>query len=161
MISCFNLEEELFQPFPAPPELDQHNIASLELYHDCLCVCDNTLDFDLVIWVMKEYGIKKSWSKEFVIDKHPIDLVGQWYEVFRILKVFRDGEILLLWRDDYLYSFNSKSNALQGIDTRKFLATRNGNGVFQECNPCIEVVDYVSSFISLKSFAGEKVKNTL
>ncbi|KAL3504181.1 hypothetical protein ACH5RR_034022 [Cinchona calisaya] len=160
-ISCFDLEKESFQPFPAPPELHQHNLASLELYQDCLCVCDNTSDFDLVIWVMKEYGIKKSWGKEFVIDKHPIDLVGQWYEVFRILKVFRDGEILLLWRDDNLYSFNSKSNALQGIDIHKFLAKQNGNGDFEEWYPSIVAVDYVSSFISLNNFAGEKVENTL
>ncbi|XP_027090451.1 F-box protein At3g07870-like [Coffea arabica] len=120
-ISCFDLDKESFQHFPAPPELDELNLASLELYQDRLSVCDNTSDFDIVIWVMKEYGLKKSWFKQFVIDKHPIDLVGQYYEVVRILKVFRDGEIWLIWRDDLLISFNSKTNSLQRIDTNRFL----------------------------------------
>lgn len=156
-ISCFDLEKDLFQAFPGPPELVQYNLASLELYQDCLSVCDNTSDFDIVIWVMKEYGNKNSWSKKFVIDKHPIDLVGQYYEVVRILKVFRDGEILLLWRDDKLMSFNSKKNAMQLIDLKKFIATPNGIDHSDDPYACIEVIDYVSSFLSLKSFSGEMV----
>ncbi|KAL3535296.1 hypothetical protein ACH5RR_003757 [Cinchona calisaya] len=42
----------------------------------------------------------KSWSKEIVIGKEPADLVGPSYEVVRVLEVFKDGDILLLWRDD-------------------------------------------------------------
>lgn len=160
IISCFNLEDEVFQPFPAPPELDQYNLASLELYQDCLSVCDNTSDFEIVIWVMKEYGIKKSWSKDFVIDKHPIDLVGEHYEVVRILKVFRDEVVLLLWRDDLLISYNRKTNTLQLIDMYKILARDNGNFDFQECL-CIEAISYVSSFLSLKIFEREMVESAL
>ncbi|XP_027150476.1 uncharacterized protein LOC113750730 [Coffea eugenioides] len=33
-ISCFDLDKESFQHFPAPPELDELNLASLELYQD-------------------------------------------------------------------------------------------------------------------------------
>lgn len=157
-ISCFDLDKESFQPFPAPPELDELNLASLELYQDCLSVCDNTSDFDIVIWAMKEYGVKKSWFKQFVIDKHPIDLVGQYYEVVRILKVFRDGEILLMWRDDLLISFNSKTNSLQRIDMNRFICAPDESD--EERFPCIEAVNYASSFLSLRRFDVEMVENT-
>lgn len=155
LISCLDLEKELFQPFPAPPEFSPH-LATLNLYNGCLSVCDNTSDFDIVIWVMKEYGVKSSWSKEVVISKYPIDLVGNYYQVVRIIKVFKDGEVLLLWRNDYLFSYHPKTKTVQNLLVQETLMgpSSKGNDPF----PSIEAQDYVSSFVSLKTLGEVNVK---
>ncbi|CAI9118684.1 OLC1v1020282C1 [Oldenlandia corymbosa var. corymbosa] len=157
LISCFNLEKETFRAFPGPPELEKNNLATLEVYNNkddnCLSVCDNTSDFKITIWLMKEYGVKESWVKQFVIDKHQIDLIGKYYEVVQILKVFEDGEILMLWRDDQPLSFDPKNNLLKRVEMKKLVG-------HPERFMIMEVVDYVPSFVSLKSFGNEMVKNT-
>ncbi|KAL0351400.1 UNVERIFIED_CONTAM: putative F-box protein [Sesamum calycinum] len=50
-------------------------------FGDHLCICDNSSDDEIVIWLMKEYGVEKSWTKEFVISKLP-DYAGnatRWF----------------------------------------------------------------------------------
>ncbi|XP_059645685.1 F-box protein CPR1-like [Cornus florida] len=58
----------------------------------CLCLCD--ADYDPVrIWVMKKYGVRKSWTKMFSIDQswpyglyHPINYLKGEVLLFHYLK---------------------------------------------------------------------------
>ncbi|KAL2503495.1 F-box protein CPR30 [Abeliophyllum distichum] len=69
LISCFDVEKESFQPssFPFPGKRHKRTLHNLGFLTGCLCLCDNTSDSEIVIWFMKEYGLNKSWIKEFVI----------------------------------------------------------------------------------------------
>ncbi|CDP16120.1 unnamed protein product [Coffea canephora] len=167
LISCFNLETELFSPFPAPPELRKNfNLASLGVSGGCLRLYDNNSDDEIVIWVMKEYGIKKLWTKEFVIQKEPVHLIDPSYELVRVLKVFKDGDILLLWRDEFFLSYDCWRQILHqsGVDNDKLIKKAddqmNEDGYAEKSYPCIDVMDYVPSFLSLKNFGIQMVEST-
>ncbi|KAI3464425.1 hypothetical protein Pfo_021088 [Paulownia fortunei] len=108
-ISCFDLETELFSTFCPPPlPVSGRFLGGLFVLEDCLCICDNTYDDEIVIWLMKEYGVEKSWTKEFVISKIP-DTAGESYEVVYPMKVFKDGDILMSWEDYFLFYYSNKT----------------------------------------------------
>ncbi|KAI5668419.1 hypothetical protein M9H77_18272 [Catharanthus roseus] len=151
-ISCLDLETELFKPFPSP-KFSKQNLATLNTYGGYLCVCDNTCDFNIIMWTMKEYGVKNSWTREAVISKYPIDLIGCYYEVVHVVKVFKDGEILLIWRDDWFLSYHLEKKTLISFDARDLIG-ENLEGL----PPCVEPMDYVSTILSLRSFQKEIVK---
>lgn len=65
-ICTFDFDNETFQLFPSPPSepIEESHIRfhSLGILKGCLCQVD-TFDSQFMIWVMKEYGVKKSWRK--------------------------------------------------------------------------------------------------
>ncbi|GJX98485.1 F-box associated domain containing protein [Tanacetum coccineum] len=65
---AFDIDNETFQLFPSPPEekLGDIRFLSLGVVNGCLSQC-STSYFEFTVWVMKEYGIKRSWHKEVVI----------------------------------------------------------------------------------------------
>lgn len=144
LISGFDLESETFQPFP-PPFPGRKLLGSVGVLDDCLCLCDNTSNFEVDIWVMKEYGVGKSWGKRFVIRKMP-ELIGPSFEIVRVLKVLGDGNILLVWANYCVLNYCSKSEVTQEVNMDQ---SRGPNSV--------EAMHYVPSFMSLKNFAMEKV----
>ncbi|KAK4490083.1 hypothetical protein RD792_000738 [Penstemon davidsonii] len=137
MISYFDLETELFNTFlPPPPLLGRINffLGSLVVLENCLCLCDNTSDYEIVIWVMK-----KSWTKEFTISKVP-NFAGESWEIVYPMKIFKNGDILMTMDNSYPFYYSKQSKTLQMI----------GNSYF-------EARLHVSSFLSLKTFAEENV----
>ncbi|KAG8378374.1 hypothetical protein BUALT_Bualt08G0130900 [Buddleja alternifolia] len=147
LISCFNLETELFHRFPTPTTLPEIRtfIGGIAVLGDCLCICDNTSDDDIVIWVMKEYGVDKSWTKEFVISRIP-NLNGESHEVVYPLKVFRDGDMLMLgkWEDNLFY-YSSKTKTIKNFEHPSLY--------------CDKAMLHTSSFVSLKSFAIDNLRD--
>ncbi|XP_057793504.1 F-box/kelch-repeat protein At3g06240-like [Salvia miltiorrhiza] len=110
-ISCFDLEEERFRTFSTPPIYDESHdlLAGLSTLGDCLCLCDNTgEDGETVIWLMKEYGINKSWTKEHVIYINE-DLLMDGSELVYPLKVVKNGDILMLRESSQLVYYSSKT----------------------------------------------------
>lgn len=144
LISCFDLENETFQPFP-PPFPGKKLLGSLGVLDDCLCLCDNASSFEVDIWVMKEYGVGKSWGKRFVIRKMP-ELIGPSFEIVRVLKVLGDGNILLVWADYCVLNYCSKSEVTQEVEMDQ---SRGPNSV--------EALHYVPNLTSLASFVMEKL----
>ncbi|KAG8378375.1 hypothetical protein BUALT_Bualt08G0131000 [Buddleja alternifolia] len=65
----------------------RRSLGGIAVFGDCLCLCDNTSHDDIVIWVMKEYGVEKSWKKKFVISKSP-NLAGESEEYVYPSKFF-------------------------------------------------------------------------
>ncbi|GFP81336.1 F-box protein cpr30 [Phtheirospermum japonicum] len=148
-ISCFDLETELFSTFRPPRAVtDRRDIlGGLFVLGDCLCLCDNTSEDEIVIWLMKEYGDEKSWSKEYVINKHP-DHAGECYEVVRPMKVFKDGDILMSWQDFFLFCYSNKTKIISHIDMFRLPYTWG-----------IDSMLHTSSFLSLKDFTRENVRS--
>ncbi|KAI3464424.1 hypothetical protein Pfo_021087 [Paulownia fortunei] len=135
LISCFDLENELFQPLP-PPFPGRKLLGSLGVLDGCLCLCDNTSHFEIDIWVMKEYGVEKSWAKEIVIKKMA-ELVGPSFQIVHAIKIFKDGNILLMWGDFFMLYYSSKSKVAEEVD------------IDQPTGPnSIEAIHHVPSFLT-------------
>ncbi|XP_057491016.1 F-box protein At3g07870-like [Actinidia eriantha] len=150
-ICSFDVEKELFQAFPAPPGLSRGTLyKSLGLLGGCLCVCDNSSDSDLVVWTMKEYGIKESWTKELVIRKNS-NLERLSYAIVTPMKVWKNGDVLMLWRDDVLFSYSPERKTLEEVHVPRDSA--------HVVTPFItyEMLPHMASLLSLKDFGTEKV----
>ncbi|KAG8378372.1 hypothetical protein BUALT_Bualt08G0130700 [Buddleja alternifolia] len=149
LISCLNLETEVFRRLSTSTTIPESGrfLWRLVVLGDCLCLCDNTSDDEIVIWVMKEYGVDKSWKKEFVISKISI-FAGESSKVVYPLKVFRDGDILMSgeWEDDRLFYYSNKTKTTKKIDMLKL-----------RYRGCIDAMLHTSSFVLLKSFVNENV----
>ncbi|CAL5202490.1 unnamed protein product [Lathyrus oleraceus] len=73
---------------------------------DCLCIIPNH-----DVWVMKEYGVKESWTKLFNVT-HLLDPPFKSFVLTNVLYIFEDDQLLLLFRKDcerrfILYNFKN------------------------------------------------------
>ncbi|KAL8059798.1 hypothetical protein ABFX02_03G110300 [Erythranthe guttata] len=151
-ISCFDLETEIFSTF-SPPRLmgrsenrTEFRLVSLGEY---LCVCDNTREDEIVIWLMKEYGDEKSWTRGFVVRKTLEFLRGN-FELPNFvcpIKVFKNGDMLMAWFQLYMVHYSHKTKDTTRIDVF---------GPYEYDN---DILLHTSSFLSLKScFPIENVR---
>ncbi|KAJ9551694.1 hypothetical protein OSB04_015739 [Centaurea solstitialis] len=144
-ICTFDLDKETFQLFPSPPiesvQEDQINFQNLAVLKGFLYEID-TYSSRVIIWVMKEYGIKKSWHKEVVIPQVTIDDI-EWplWAPISPIEVFKDGSILIVFEDE-LWEFYPQSGAVE--DTEMFDLDSSG-------------MAYRPSFLKLQNFESERV----
>lgn len=143
LICSFDLENETLETFPsAPPPVvpeDDWIRRSIGVLGNRLCLCDNTAHNSLDIWVM-EYGNGDSWSKEISIAPE------EWmlYEMIHLVKDFKDGEILFLFWDDILFSYNPETKTVTRVDV---------------CEANFSATVHVPSSLSLNTiFGAEQVK---
>lgn len=143
MVCTFDLEKELLQLTASAPQAGGIvAYRSLGTLRGCLCLCDKT-DSKIGIWVMKNYGMKESWSKEIIISDNS---VGCLCGTVHALKVLNDETILMLFREAYLCTYHPGNKSFQILDIFQ-------RGFFDT----LEAMVYVPSFITLKSFVSEKV----
>lgn len=108
-ISCFDLEAECFTTFSVPVAYE-----CLSVLRDCLCVCENTLDNEIVIWTMKEYGAGQYWAKEYVISRNPFfDQRG--HRTLYPIKVFENGDVMMVWDSKFLFYYSKETRTTQEI----------------------------------------------
>ncbi|XP_071712459.1 F-box protein At3g07870-like [Rutidosis leptorrhynchoides] len=84
-ICTFDFDNETFQLFPSPPvclERDNKFRGMLGVLKGCLCFSYDTRNVDILIWVMKEYGIENSWHKEVLIKQSISPFIGRSSNVF-------------------------------------------------------------------------------
>ncbi|XP_050230690.1 F-box protein CPR1-like [Mercurialis annua] len=78
LIVGFNLEDERYRVVPIPDSLKNCGNRHMELGEVEGCLSMSTDDDDgglfIEIWVMKEYGMKESWSRIFSVHKPKLDL---------------------------------------------------------------------------------------
>ncbi|KAL7252407.1 hypothetical protein ACSBR1_007069 [Camellia fascicularis] len=149
LIYAFDLESEKFQPVPPPPTFSIYpggNICWLNLgvMEGQLCISCFKVDIvcpDIDIWVMKDYGVGKSWTRDLVI-KHPRE--GWWDPYgFQLIKVLKNGGVLLLYYfSPFVYNpvtETFRKAQIEGIKSQ------------------IEAIVHVPSFVSLKSVSREEI----
>ncbi|XP_057491467.1 F-box protein At3g07870-like [Actinidia eriantha] len=149
-ISSFDVDKEEFRLFPSPPGLTKNfQYRSLGLLEGRLCVCENNSDSDLVVWAMNEYGVKESWTKEFVIQKSS-DLDWLSYDAVSPLKVWKNGDVLMSYRDDFLFSYSPERKTLEDVRVPSDKGYIASFAVY-------EMILHVASFVSLMDFEAERV----
>ena len=140
-LCTFDLERESFQLTAGPvvPQVVGYTTyRNLGILGGCLCVCDNTPDLEFAIWVMKDYGVTESWSKEIVI--HTDFLYwGTLDEEVYPLKVLKDGTILMYCEEHELFTYHPGTATTQDHTFP--------DGDYKTYNAMV----YVPSFVSLRS----------
>ncbi|CAN8269546.1 unnamed protein product [Cochlearia groenlandica] len=126
----FDLEDEEFREIPKPDygglNRTNHRLVNLK---SCLCAVVYGNYGKLDIWVMKSYGVKESWSKEYSIGtylpkglKHNVDMRPMWImkngengKVVRVLCVLDNGEILLEYKSRVLVAYDPKMGRFKDL----------------------------------------------
>lgn len=97
------------------------------------------------MWMMKEYGDVKSWTKEFVMSKIPDPNPPDHGDIVYPIKIFKDSDILMTLDRFHMFYYHNKAKTTSYI---------NIDGVQVDCR---DAMVHTSSFVSLKSFPIENV----
>ncbi|KAL1533719.1 soyasapogenol B glucuronide galactosyltransferase [Salvia divinorum] len=142
-ICGFDVETEYFSIFSFPPM--GYGFGDLSVLRGCLCV-SYILGDDFVIWLMKEYQVEESWTIEYKLSTIGYDFDWVYLRVEPI-KLFKDGDILMLLDENSLIYYSNKTRTFQEV------------GMFKD----LDVKDYIDALIfnpslfSLKKFGFENV----
>lgn len=152
LVRSFDVENEKFQPVPPPPLCESTlqsggQRMSLGVLGDCLALAEFPYDDGRCfhIWVMKEYGVQSSWTKECCINIQ-IDIPMYSVPYCHIVGLLGNGDILILHHEKTLFSFNRETGTCKyhRIDKIHYF----------------QVLPYVPNLSSLEEMArGEKVYN--
>ncbi|XP_058198149.1 F-box/kelch-repeat protein At3g06240-like [Rhododendron vialii] len=110
---AFDWEDEIFREVPLPASFVHDDFAYYDvvIVGDCLCLVDKTRS---VIWMMKEYGVRASWTK-ILICRHNmrlLDVLGLFAEEEFVLNI--TGKMI----QDKLVVYNPTQRTLRGIPVR-------------------------------------------
>ncbi|XP_058225945.1 F-box/kelch-repeat protein At3g06240-like isoform X2 [Rhododendron vialii] len=148
-ITSFNFDKEIFQPIPPPPlergmigwEWETMKDIALGALKDRLCICHHDyVSFEIEVWVMKKYGVRKSWKNVFRIDTTTKE--SRWlHGVYEPISYLRNGSILFFHRfANAVVYYNAKGR----FSSLKFLKIRGVKSKY-------EAIAYTPSFISLNN----------
>ncbi|XP_047941813.1 F-box protein CPR1-like isoform X1 [Salvia hispanica] len=147
-ISCFDLETERFSTLTVPPPcgIGSRDCKTPSVLRGCLCVSHITADGEIVIWLMKEYGDEKSWTKEVFV----VDVLRGLSDELHVcpIRVFENGDILMGWAGGRTFYYSNKTKTLD-YDV-KFRGDHSSY---------ISTTMYAASFVSLKNFGMENVRS--
>ncbi|KAL1533742.1 F-box protein CPR1-like [Salvia divinorum] len=135
----FDFETECFSIFSPPPP--PHGVVvcgELNVLRDCLCY-SYRLDDEFVIWLMKEYQVEESWTVEYKLS------ATDWYTyiLFYPIKVFKDGDILMLLGQMWLIYYSNKTRTTRQVSMFKDAAAEDYH---------TSAMIFTPSLFSLKSF---------
>ncbi|GJW79372.1 F-box associated domain containing protein [Tanacetum coccineum] len=143
-LCAFDIDNETFQLFPSPPceETDPIRLQSLGVLNGFLSQCD-TSDWEFTIWVMKEYGVKRSWHKEVVIRQNIMVARNWWmHGPVSLIEGLKDGTIFMLSDDDGLLVYLPQKKSIEEKPLIK---------------PFFTGIAYRPSFLKLLTFDSESV----
>ncbi|XP_058217650.1 F-box protein At3g07870-like [Rhododendron vialii] len=124
-ILSFHLSEEKFHQLPNPDcKISRYN-SYLSVLGGCLVLTNDFFVWNEVkvhIWMLKEHGVKESWTKEFVIrDNFPVSLRN--YGMIRPLFHLKSGKIVIIYDDEALYSYDPKVELFEALGRYKHWRT--------------------------------------
>ncbi|XP_043691362.1 F-box protein At3g07870-like [Telopea speciosissima] len=141
LIVSFDLGKEEFRVVPPPPDFilgGRSDRMNLGVLGEHLCLFDYSIDRRLEIWVMKEYGIKWSWTKEYVISSKDS---GRDSSHFKPLRLMKNGELLMSYKGECLVFYDPVKKKFRDIRIRGL-------------PPCFEAITHVGSLLPLRNAVG-------
>ncbi|XP_058188513.1 F-box protein At3g07870-like isoform X1 [Rhododendron vialii] len=142
LISSFDFEMEQFGSVPGPTHFDRECVNKISWINvgvlgEFLSLCYVIGDGQFDVWVMKDYGVKESWTREFVIDINFYCALEHY--LHQPIAFLRNGDLLFIWNSRSLVSYNHRKGTFRE---------------FKAFGPCgVRAIAHIPSFISLKGFA--------
>ncbi|XP_059646513.1 F-box protein CPR1-like [Cornus florida] len=97
LIAAFDLGIEQYRLVPLPEFSDENFRMYVDVLGGCLSLLCNYARVRAEVWVMKEYGVKESWTKLFCVAQPTII---RSFRYVRTLAYSKTGEKVLMQRDD-------------------------------------------------------------
>ncbi|XP_026450705.1 F-box protein CPR1-like [Papaver somniferum] len=69
LILSFDISNESFQEVPKPDMLNDKFRNNVDVLDGYLCLLSNNYKVHVDMWVMKDYGVRESWTKLFTISR--------------------------------------------------------------------------------------------
>ncbi|XP_058211841.1 F-box protein CPR1-like [Rhododendron vialii] len=113
-IVCFDATEEKFNEVPMPICVDANSCIDLGVLGGWLCVVDNSWGSHSDVLVMKEYGVKESWTKLFVLPSEPGEFYFPFCRICTMLLYTKDGEVVMDSKKPMI--FTPKQNRYKRIE---------------------------------------------
>ncbi|GMN53741.1 hypothetical protein TIFTF001_022873 [Ficus carica] len=122
VIVAFDMSREVFKRIDLPPDLVEFDDFMLEKFSECLslAVTNETEVSILNIWVMKEYGVLKSWIKQLKVDlrNFPPDLPSRFdciREDSTPLDLGYGGNMLILSGESFIIWYELERNKVNYV----------------------------------------------
>ncbi|KAJ6314258.1 hypothetical protein OIU78_017843 [Salix suchowensis] len=143
-IFSFDFETEQFKSLPAPPLCDGNldGFSRLGVLKDCLSLTVRKWDapYEIVVWVMNEYGVQESWSKQFLFKPDNLHFIS-----CEPLILLRTGKIFILLDEELGDWYNVEEIIFRG----RIIRCENVEDT--------RAIAYTPSFVSLHHIAeGEE-----
>ncbi|XP_059646515.1 F-box protein CPR1-like [Cornus florida] len=116
LIAAFDLGLEEYRLVPQSDFFDENGYLNVAALGDCLCVVCNYGGVRADIWVMKEYGVKESWTKLFAIAKPSV--IRSFFYVSPLAYSMSCGEVLLKLGGGRLFWYDIRKKTLKKIQIR-------------------------------------------
>ncbi|XVE78907.1 hypothetical protein DITRI_Ditri14bG0015600 [Diplodiscus trichospermus] len=116
-VVALDLGTEEYRVVDLPDCLDKEFHMNVKALGGCLCMVANYWEFHVVdIWIMKEYGVKESWTKLLTV-KQP-EVISDFEFVFP-LAYSKNGDKVLLNQDDIKFVwYDLKSKRVKNVRIR-------------------------------------------
>ncbi|XP_043718177.1 F-box protein At3g07870-like [Telopea speciosissima] len=114
-IVSFDVGNEKFRKMPQPYFGDDGFQSKLEVLGGFLCMICTYYDNRVKIWVMKDYGVKESWIKQFSISQPMV--IGN-FKCLKPLGFTKSGEILLEMHDRKLVLYDPERKIFRNFTIR-------------------------------------------
>ncbi|PRQ38328.1 putative F-box domain-containing protein [Rosa chinensis] len=101
-ICAFDVENESFRELPPPPCCLKKCVISIGVLEGWLSVFVRS-GSNINVWMMKDYGVEESWTKELVVKEKSSGMIGKLFghwtrssSAAQVLKFTKKGQVLLL-----------------------------------------------------------------
>ncbi|CAL5344395.1 unnamed protein product [Camellia sinensis] len=114
LVAAFDLTNEEYRLVPQPEFSDEDFYICVGELDGCLCIFCNYDQVRFDVWVMKDYGVKESWSKLFSIAKP--QGIRLFDSVTPVAYSKSGGEVLLVQDNDNLIWFDLEHKTVKNIN---------------------------------------------
>ncbi|KAF5202247.1 F-box protein [Thalictrum thalictroides] len=116
VIVSFNVGTEELDVMQPPPYAKQQRVMfkDLRVLGENLWFIDADFDFQIDVWVMKNYGVATSWVKEYVIKRKSDSVSLYWCKNYEVMKLW-NGELLMRCGDHTLGYYDPEKGTFKPI----------------------------------------------